>query len=156
MSSFRSITPFLRTARFAFSRQAAANPLVSLQRQTTSPVLNLARTYAQFQRTKPHVNIGTTFSLSCEMCCWNRTLTQHLQQVPSATLITERLPSRPPSPRDKPTRDLPASSTMDLSTRLLRSASVVLPLPRHTSSTRPMLATTPTSTVPVTPIISRT
>ncbi|RKU41884.1 translation elongation factor Tu [Coniochaeta pulveracea] len=59
MSSFRSITPFLRTARFAFSRQAAANPLVNLQRQSTSPVLNLARTYAQFQRTKPHVNIGT-------------------------------------------------------------------------------------------------
>ncbi|KAJ9137340.1 Elongation factor Tu [Coniochaeta hoffmannii] len=58
MSSFRTIAPFLRTARFALTRQS--NPLIALQRQqTTSPVLNLARTYAVFERTKPHVNIGT-------------------------------------------------------------------------------------------------
>lgn len=58
MSSFRTIAPFLRTARFALQRQS--NPLIALQRQqTTSPVLNFARTYAVFERTKPHVNIGT-------------------------------------------------------------------------------------------------
>jgi len=32
---------------------------VSLQRQTRTPVLNFARTYAAvYERTKPHVNIG--------------------------------------------------------------------------------------------------
>jgi elongation factor Tu len=60
-SSFRTIAPFLRTARFALTRQSKSlNPLIALQRQqTTSPVLNLARSYAVFERTKPHVNIGT-------------------------------------------------------------------------------------------------
>ena len=58
MSSFRTIAPFLRTARSALTRQSS--PLIALQRQqTTFPVLNLARTYAVFQRSKPHVNIGT-------------------------------------------------------------------------------------------------
>ncbi|KAK0719779.1 elongation factor Tu GTP binding domain-containing protein [Lasiosphaeris hirsuta] len=57
-SSLRSLAPFLRTARHTF-RQNNTNPLVALQRQTRSPTLNLARTYAQYERNKPHVNVGT-------------------------------------------------------------------------------------------------
>ncbi|KAJ4407653.1 translation elongation factor Tu [Gnomoniopsis sp. IMI 355080] len=56
MSSLRTLAPFLRTAR---SSLRSSNPLISLQRQTASPVLNLRRGYAVFERTKPHVNIGT-------------------------------------------------------------------------------------------------
>ncbi|KAK0615958.1 elongation factor Tu GTP binding domain-containing protein [Bombardia bombarda] len=56
--SLRSVAPFLRSARSSF-RQSTTNPLVSLQRQTRSPIVNIARTYAVYQRTKPHVNIGT-------------------------------------------------------------------------------------------------
>ncbi len=56
-ASLRTLAPFLRTARASFRNQA--NPLVSLQRQSSSPVLNLCRTYAVYERTKPHVNIGT-------------------------------------------------------------------------------------------------
>ncbi|KAK4162753.1 elongation factor Tu GTP binding domain-containing protein [Cladorrhinum sp. PSN259] len=51
----RSIAPFLRSATL----RQSASPLVNLQRQTRSPILNFARTYAVFERTKPHVNIGT-------------------------------------------------------------------------------------------------
>ncbi|KAK5658522.1 hypothetical protein OQA88_1914 [Cercophora sp. LCS_1] len=57
-ASLRSLAPLLRTARCSF-RQNTTNPLVSLQRQTRTPVLNFARTYAVFERSKPHVNIGT-------------------------------------------------------------------------------------------------
>ncbi|GAB1314159.1 translation elongation factor Tu [Madurella fahalii] len=56
-ASLRTIAPFLRTARL--SLRQTASPLVSLQRQTRTPVLNFARTYAVYERTKPHVNIGT-------------------------------------------------------------------------------------------------
>jgi hypothetical protein len=55
-ASMRSIAPFLRTARYAFKQNT--NPLVSLQRQSRTPLVNLARTYATYERTKPHVNIG--------------------------------------------------------------------------------------------------
>lgn len=55
-ASLRTIAPFLRTARL--SLRQTSSPLVSLQRQTRTPVLNFARTYAVFERTKPHVNIG--------------------------------------------------------------------------------------------------
>ncbi|KAK4227072.1 elongation factor Tu GTP binding domain-containing protein [Podospora fimiseda] len=51
----RSIAPFLRSATL----RQSASPLVNLQRQTRSPILNFARTYAVYERTKPHVNIGT-------------------------------------------------------------------------------------------------
>ncbi|KAL1871311.1 hypothetical protein VTK73DRAFT_2107 [Phialemonium thermophilum] len=56
-SSLRTVAPFLRTARSVF--RSPVNPLVTLQRQSRTPVLNLARTYAVYERTKPHVNIGT-------------------------------------------------------------------------------------------------
>ncbi|KAL2023915.1 hypothetical protein VTK56DRAFT_692 [Thermocarpiscus australiensis] len=56
-ASLRTIAPFLRTARL--SLRQTPSPLVSLQRQTKTPVLNFARTYAVYERTKPHVNIGT-------------------------------------------------------------------------------------------------
>ncbi|KAK3905308.1 elongation factor Tu GTP binding domain-containing protein [Staphylotrichum tortipilum] len=53
----RTIAPFLRTARLSLRQNQ--NPLVSLQRQSRTP-LNFARTYAGvYERTKPHVNIGT-------------------------------------------------------------------------------------------------
>lgn len=55
-ATFRSLAPFARTARFAFKK--TGNPLVSLQQQSRSPVLNLRRGYAVYERTKPHVNIG--------------------------------------------------------------------------------------------------
>ncbi|KAK3378454.1 elongation factor Tu GTP binding domain-containing protein [Podospora didyma] len=55
--SLRAIAPFARAARSAFRQ--STNPLVTLQRQTQSPVLNWARYASVYQRTKPHVNIGT-------------------------------------------------------------------------------------------------
>ncbi len=54
-AALRAIAPFLRTAR---SGLRSSSPLLNLQRQTRSPVLNLARSYAVFERSKPHVNIG--------------------------------------------------------------------------------------------------
>ncbi|KAK3685015.1 elongation factor Tu GTP binding domain-containing protein [Podospora appendiculata] len=56
-TTLRTLAPFLRTARSSFRQ--SPNPLVQLQRQTRTPVVNLARTYASYERTKPHVNIGT-------------------------------------------------------------------------------------------------
>lgn len=54
-TALRTLAPFLRAAR-----SSSINPLVSLQRQNNrSSVLNFARSYAVYQRTKPHVNIGT-------------------------------------------------------------------------------------------------
>ncbi|KAM4056138.1 elongation factor tu GTP binding domain-containing protein [Hirsutella rhossiliensis] len=53
-TAFRSVAPFLRTARHGL------NPLQSaIKKQSASGILNLYRTYAVFERTKPHVNIGT-------------------------------------------------------------------------------------------------
>ncbi|KAK4191419.1 elongation factor Tu GTP binding domain-containing protein [Podospora australis] len=51
----RTIAPFFRAA----SLRQSASPLVNLQRTTRSPILNFARSYAVYERTKPHVNIGT-------------------------------------------------------------------------------------------------
>ncbi|EOO01533.1 putative elongation factor tu protein [Phaeoacremonium minimum UCRPA7] len=56
-ASLRTIAPFLRTARSSFRKPA--HPLIALQRQSATPVLNLYRGYAVYERTKPHVNIGT-------------------------------------------------------------------------------------------------
>ncbi|CAK7240201.1 MAG: translation elongation factor Tu [Sporothrix thermara] len=60
MSTFRALAPFARTARVVL-RSPSTNPLAALQRgaASPSPVLSFARTYAVFERTKPHVNIGT-------------------------------------------------------------------------------------------------
>ncbi|KAK3501619.1 putative translation elongation factor EF-Tu precursor, mitochondrial [Neurospora crassa] len=52
MSILRTIAPFMRAARAG----ASTNPLMTMK----SPMLNFNRSYASvFQRTKPHVNIGT-------------------------------------------------------------------------------------------------
>ena len=57
-ATLRTLAPFMRTARLSLRQNQ--NPLVSLQRQTRTPALNFARTYAAvFERNKPHVNIGT-------------------------------------------------------------------------------------------------
>ncbi|KAK4127826.1 translation elongation factor Tu, partial [Parathielavia appendiculata] len=56
-ASLRTFAPLLRTARL--SLRQTQNPLVALQRDTRTPVLNFARTYAVYERSKPHVNIGT-------------------------------------------------------------------------------------------------
>lgn len=58
-TAFRSITPFLRTARQGL-RNGSANPLqYAMKKQTAAGALNIYRTYAVFERSKPHVNIGT-------------------------------------------------------------------------------------------------
>lgn len=57
-ASLRSVAPFFRTAR-ASLRQGNVSPLqAALKRQNVSPILNVYRTYAVYERTKPHVNIG--------------------------------------------------------------------------------------------------
>ncbi|KAK2629375.1 hypothetical protein QTJ16_000195 [Diplocarpon rosae] len=58
----RSVAPFLRTARSALQQGNCVSPLhhALLRQNGESLVLNAARTYATaFERTKPHVNIGT-------------------------------------------------------------------------------------------------
>lgn len=58
-SAFRSIAPFVRTARHGL-KNGNASPLQSaLRKQNTTKFMNVYRTYAVFERTKPHVNIGT-------------------------------------------------------------------------------------------------
>ncbi|RDL35442.1 Elongation factor Tu [Venustampulla echinocandica] len=62
MSAFtRSVTPFIRTTRSAWLQGNAVSPFQhALRGQKGAAVLNAARTYATtFERTKPHVNIGT-------------------------------------------------------------------------------------------------
>ncbi|KFA63213.1 hypothetical protein S40285_04915 [Stachybotrys chlorohalonatus IBT 40285] len=56
--AFRSIAPFVRSARLGF--KSNVNPLqLADKKQNASGVLNIYRTYAVFDRSKPHVNIGT-------------------------------------------------------------------------------------------------
>ncbi|KAK1243649.1 hypothetical protein TGAMA5MH_00539 [Trichoderma gamsii] len=59
-TAFRSIAPFVRTARYGL-KSGSVNPLQAALKNNRSAagVLNIARTYAVFERTKPHVNIGT-------------------------------------------------------------------------------------------------
>ncbi|EFX01542.1 translation elongation factor [Grosmannia clavigera kw1407] len=59
--SVRTWAPLLRTARVALRTPARGSPLVTMQRQTgtASPILSFCRTYAVYERSKPHVNIGT-------------------------------------------------------------------------------------------------
>lgn len=65
-TAFRSIAPFLRTARQGLS-SSSANPLRSaFKTQNAAGVLNIYRTYAVFERNKPHVNIGKEASFACE------------------------------------------------------------------------------------------
>ncbi|PHH91226.1 hypothetical protein CDD83_1276 [Cordyceps sp. RAO-2017] len=58
-TAFRSLAPFLRTARHGL-KSGRVNPLHSaIKSQNASGILNIYRTYAVYERTKPHVNIGT-------------------------------------------------------------------------------------------------
>ena len=83
-ASLRTIVPFLRTARL--SLRHTQSPLVSLQRETRTPAINFARTYATaYQRTKPHVNIG----MHRPPCIHIRVLTAAFQ-AQLAMSITER------------------------------------------------------------------
>ncbi|KAI1772879.1 translation elongation factor Tu [Hypoxylon cercidicola] len=61
MSAFtRSLAPFLRASRHSLSG-GTANPLqFAVRQQNVAAALNITRSYAAvFERTKPHVNIGT-------------------------------------------------------------------------------------------------
>jgi elongation factor Tu len=54
-TAFRSVAPFLRTARSGL--KSGVNPLhYAVKKQAAA---SLYRTYASFERSKPHVNIGT-------------------------------------------------------------------------------------------------
>lgn len=65
-TAFRSITPFLRTARQGL-RNGSANPLqYAMKKQTAAGALNIYRTYAVFERSKPHVNIGQSAGIWAE------------------------------------------------------------------------------------------
>ncbi|ERT02120.1 elongation factor Tu [Sporothrix schenckii 1099-18] len=57
---FRTLAPFVRSARVVL-RSPSTSPLAALQRSVAkpSPVLSFCRSYAVYERTKPHVNIGT-------------------------------------------------------------------------------------------------
>lgn len=59
-STLRTLAPFMRTARVVM-RSPTTSPLVALQRQSGQPsaITAFARNYASFERSKPHVNIGT-------------------------------------------------------------------------------------------------
>lgn len=75
MSSLRTLAPFLRTAR---TSARSSNPLISLQRQSALPVLNLRRGYAVFERSKPHVNIGKSpRSHTCYCSEAHRSMNRH-------------------------------------------------------------------------------
>lgn len=59
-STFRTLAPFARAARVVM-RSPSTSPLAAMQRKAAapSPILSFCRTYAVYERTKPHVNIGT-------------------------------------------------------------------------------------------------
>ncbi|KAI1451372.1 translation elongation factor Tu [Annulohypoxylon moriforme] len=61
MSAFsRTLAPFLRASRQSLRTGSAANPLqFAARQQNVAAALNIARSYAVFERTKPHVNVGT-------------------------------------------------------------------------------------------------
>ena len=91
---------------------------------------------AKFERTKPHVNIGTIGHID------------HGKTTLTAA-ITKVLHDR--YPRCQRLHDLSMRST-----RLRRSGSAVSPFRSRTSSTRQRLVTMHTWTAPVTPTTSRT
>ena len=57
-TAFRAIAPFVRTARHGLKSGNASPLQAAIKRQSVAPALNLYRSYAVFERTKPHVNIG--------------------------------------------------------------------------------------------------
>ncbi|EMR66867.1 putative elongation factor tu protein [Eutypa lata UCREL1] len=60
-ASLRTFAPFLRASRHSLRAGSNANPLQFAIRsqQNVGKAFNLARTYAVYERSKPHVNIGT-------------------------------------------------------------------------------------------------
>lgn len=57
--AFKSIAPFLRTARHGL-KAGHVSPLQSaLGKRSAAGFTHVYRTYATYERTKPHVNIGT-------------------------------------------------------------------------------------------------
>jgi len=144
----------LRTSRAL--RAQSSNPIqTALGARGQTQFANGARNYATaFERTKPHVNIGTIGHVDHGKVC--------SMDLSRAGLYTggganrTRPPLQQLSPSGKQRRATLPTSTMVPLIRRLKSASVVSPSPPPTSNTRPTPATTPTSTVPVTPITSRT
>ncbi|KAI1661178.1 translation elongation factor Tu [Daldinia decipiens] len=57
----RTLAPFLRASRHSLRSGSIANPLqFAVRQQNVAAALNIARSYAAvFERTKPHVNVGT-------------------------------------------------------------------------------------------------
>ena len=90
---------------------------------------------AKFERTKPHVNIGTIGHIDHG----KTTLTAAITKV-----LHDKYP------------DLNPFTPFDMIDKALRSVSVVLRFRSRTSSTRPRPGTTPTWTARVTPTTSRT
>lgn len=68
-TAFRSIAPFLRTARHGL-KNGNVNPLqAALKKQNATGILNSYRTYAAvYERTKPHVNIGMRLVQPLDLC----------------------------------------------------------------------------------------
>lgn len=58
-TAFKSVAPLLRTARSGL-KSGYASPLQSaLKTKNAAGFTHVYRTYATFERSKPHVNIGT-------------------------------------------------------------------------------------------------
>jgi hypothetical protein len=143
MAFSRSVASLYRTSRALNAR--GANPVNRVFGHERFG----ARAYAAaFQRDKPHVNIGMFRSTSLDF----HTSVLMVMQAQLATSITARPPSQQRSPSDKQKRVTRSILIMALLTRRLKRGSEVSRSPLPTSNTIPMLATTPTSIAPVTPI----
>lgn len=143
---------FLRTSRAL--RSPSSNPIHNaLNAQGQSHFL---RSYATvFERTKPHVNIGTIGHVDHGKVR-QRPSRSHPRYAQLTMLSGTRPPSPQPSPSVRPKRaSQPTSSTAQL-TKPPKSASAASPSARHTLNTRPTTDITPTSTARVTRITSRT
>lgn len=57
-TAFRSVAPLLRTARRGLKTGKLSPLQPCFTKQHAAGLLNIYRTYAVFERTKPHVNIG--------------------------------------------------------------------------------------------------
>ncbi|KAH9904767.1 translation elongation factor Tu [Xylariomycetidae sp. FL2044] len=59
-AALRTLAPFLRASRHSLRTGTAVNPLqFAARQQNVAAALNITRSYAVYERTKPHVNIGT-------------------------------------------------------------------------------------------------
>lgn len=155
--SYSSAMSFARTALRTSRalRSHSSSPVqCALSQRAQSQFLNSSRCYATaFERSKPHVNIGTIGHVDHGKA--SLPVTDPSTPLPLLTLAS-RPPSPQPSPNARPKRATPAISSTAPSTRPPRSASEASPSPPPTSNTKPTAATTPTSTAPATPTTSRT